>query len=99
MINIPSELPIRQQQFSRLFLIAKKVLEYLMLISLLSSLKANSKCCIVFLVYDYTPWVPGQIPPPLDEFVEFTPSLQQYKPILWLNDYWSLRRDYMPINR
>jgi len=50
------------------------------------------------MVYDYTPWVPGQIPPPLDEFVEFTPSLQQYKPILWLNDYWSLRRDYMPIN-
>jgi len=30
--------------------------------------------------------------------VEFTPSLQQYKPILWLNDYWNLNRDYMPIN-
>ena len=29
------------------------------------------------LVYDHTPWVPGQVPPPLDEFVEFTPSLQQ----------------------
>merc|ERR1719369_2520778 len=50
------------------------------------------------LVYDYTPWVPGQIPPPLDEFVEFTPSLQQYKPILWINDYWNLHRDYVPIN-
>jgi len=50
------------------------------------------------LVYDYTPWVPGQIPPPLDEFVEFTPSLAQYKPILWLNDYWNLHRDYLPIN-
>jgi len=50
------------------------------------------------VVYDHTPWVPGQVPPPLDEFVEFTPSLQNYKPILWLNDYWNLNRDYMPIN-
>lgn len=50
------------------------------------------------VVYDHTPWIPGQVPPPLDEFVEFTPSLQQYKPILWLNDYWNLNRDYQPIN-
>eukprot|EP00092_Neocalanus_flemingeri_P039654 GFUD01043186.1.p1 GENE.GFUD01043186.1~~GFUD01043186.1.p1 ORF type:complete len:633 (+),score=190.98 GFUD01043186.1:50-1948(+) len=50
------------------------------------------------LVFDHTAWVPGQVPPPLDEFVEFTPSLQQYKPIMWLNDYWNLNRDYMPIN-
>merc|ERR1719189_1446946 len=50
------------------------------------------------VVYDYTPWVPGQVPPPLDEFVEFTPSLQNYKPILWINDYWNLNRDYQPIN-
>ena len=34
----------------------------------------------------------------MDKFVEFTPSLQQYKPIMWLNDYWNLNRDYMPIN-
>lgn len=50
------------------------------------------------IVADQTPWVPGQVPPPLDEFVEFTPSLQQYKPIMWVNDYWNLNRDYMPIN-
>jgi hypothetical protein len=50
------------------------------------------------LVFDHTPWVAGQVPPPLDDFVEFTPSLQQYKPILWLNDYWNLQRDYFPIN-
>merc|ERR1740137_281218 len=50
------------------------------------------------VVFDHTAWVPGQVPPPLDEFVEFTPSLQQYKPIMWLNDYWNLNRDYMPIN-
>lgn len=50
------------------------------------------------VVYDHTPWVPGQVPPPLDEFVEFTPSMAQYKPILWINDYWNLNRDYQPIN-
>jgi hypothetical protein len=44
------------------------------------------------LVYDYTPWVPGQVPPPMDEFVEFTPSLQHYKPVLWINDYWNLNK-------
>merc|ERR1740137_378141 len=50
------------------------------------------------LVFDHTAWVPGQVPPPLDKFVEFPPSLQQYKPVMWLNDYWNLNRDYMPIN-
>lgn len=50
------------------------------------------------VVNDYTPWVPGQVPPPLDEFVEFTPSMQNYKPILYLNDYWNLNKDYEPIN-
>jgi len=38
------------------------------------------------------------VPPPLDEFVEFTPSMQNYKPILYLNDYWNLNKEYMPIN-
>eukprot|EP00092_Neocalanus_flemingeri_P010752 GFUD01011581.1.p1 GENE.GFUD01011581.1~~GFUD01011581.1.p1 ORF type:complete len:671 (-),score=212.77 GFUD01011581.1:523-2535(-) len=50
------------------------------------------------VVFDHTPWIPGQVPPPLDEFVEFTPSLQEYKPVLWLNDYWNLNKDYTPIN-
>merc|ERR1719290_848466 len=50
------------------------------------------------IVADHTPWVPGQVPPPLDEFVEFTVNLQQYKPIVWLNDYWNLNREYQPIN-
>ncbi|XP_059095522.1 putative lipid scramblase CLPTM1 [Tigriopus californicus] len=52
----------------------------------------------VSVVWDFTPWTPGQVPPPLDEFVEFTPSLQNYKPIMFVNDYWNLNRDYMPLN-
>ena len=50
------------------------------------------------LVNDYTPWIPGQVPPPLDEFVEFTPSFQNYKPILYMNDYWNLNKEFQPIN-
>lgn len=52
----------------------------------------------VNIVNDYTAWVPGQVPPPVDEFVEFTPSFQNYKPIMYINDYWNLNKDYMPIN-
>merc|ERR1711997_745012 len=33
-----------------------------------------------------------------DEFVEFTPSFANYKPILYMNDYWNLNKDYQPIN-
>jgi len=52
----------------------------------------------VNIVCDHTPWVPGQVPPPLDEFVEFTPSMQNYKPILFINDYWNMNKDYQPLN-
>ena len=52
----------------------------------------------VNIVNDYTPWTPGQVPPPLDEFVEFTTSLTHYKPIFYLNDYWNLNKDYTPLN-
>jgi len=52
----------------------------------------------VNIVCDHTPWVPGQVPPPLDEFVEFTPSMQNYKPILFVNDYWNMNKDYQPLN-
>ena len=33
-----------------------------------------------------------QVPPPIDEFVEFTPSLQNYKPIFYINNYWNLNK-------
>eukprot|EP00096_Caligus_rogercresseyi_P005412 TRINITY_DN2081_c0_g2_i2.p1 TRINITY_DN2081_c0_g2~~TRINITY_DN2081_c0_g2_i2.p1 ORF type:complete len:633 (-),score=222.07 TRINITY_DN2081_c0_g2_i2:1288-3186(-) len=50
------------------------------------------------VVNDFTAWTPGSVPPPVDEFVEFTPSLQNYKPILYHNDYWNLNKDYFPLN-
>lgn len=51
------------------------------------------------LVVDYTNWIPGQVPPPIDEFVEFTTSMQNYKPIMYVNNYWNLNKEYMPINQ
>jgi len=50
------------------------------------------------LVVDYTPWAPGQVPKPIDEFVEFTASMQNYKPIMYVNNYWNLNKEYTPLN-
>lgn len=50
------------------------------------------------LVDDHTPWQKNSVPPPLNEFVEFDKVTGKYYPILFLNDYWNLHEDYMPIN-
>lgn len=50
------------------------------------------------LIFDQTPWTRGKVPPPLDEYVKFMPGGATYLPILYLNDYWNMQRDYMPIN-
>lgn len=50
------------------------------------------------IVVDQTKWVKGAVPSPLDEFINFHPSGQSYLPILFLNDYWNMNRDYQPIN-
>lgn len=50
------------------------------------------------IIDDHTPWVRGSVPQPLDEFIEFEPQTGKYYPIVYLNDYWNLRRDYQPIN-
>lgn len=51
------------------------------------------------VVYDYTPWTKGAIPAPIDQFVEFTPTGEFYKPIVYFNDYWNLVKDYQPFNQ
>ncbi|XP_022659783.1 cleft lip and palate transmembrane protein 1 homolog [Varroa jacobsoni] len=50
------------------------------------------------IVDDHTAWVQGKVPKPLDEYVEFDPHENKYYPILYLNDYWNLNKDYYPIN-
>ncbi|CAG0880629.1 unnamed protein product [Darwinula stevensoni] len=52
----------------------------------------------VNIVNDYTAWTMGAVPPPLDEYVEFTSGGAHYKPIVFFNTYWNLLREYQPIN-
>ncbi|KAJ0175585.1 hypothetical protein K1T71_008744 [Dendrolimus kikuchii] len=53
----------------------------------------------VNLVTDQTNWMQGSVPPPLDEFIYFLPEGKHYKPAVFLNDYWNMMRDYVPINK
>lgn len=50
------------------------------------------------LVTDQTNWVQGTVPAPLDEFITFVNNGNEYKPVLFANDYWNMNRDYKPIN-
>ncbi|XP_067136586.1 putative lipid scramblase CLPTM1 [Centruroides vittatus] len=50
------------------------------------------------IIDDHTPWVQGHVPPPLDEYIEFEPITGKYYPVVYVNDYWNLMRDYQPIN-
>ncbi|XP_005100873.1 cleft lip and palate transmembrane protein 1 homolog isoform X2 [Aplysia californica] len=50
------------------------------------------------LLDDHSPWIPGSVPQPLDEYIDFVPGSNKYYPIVYLNDYWNLNADYMPIN-
>lgn len=50
------------------------------------------------MIYDHTAWTQGAVPAPLDEYIDFEPTTGKYYPIVYLNDYWNLLRDYQPIN-
>lgn len=50
------------------------------------------------IIDDHTPWQKNQVPPPLNEHIEFDRVTGKYYPIVFLSDYWNLHRDYMPIN-
>ncbi|XP_065833660.1 putative lipid scramblase CLPTM1 [Oscarella lobularis] len=52
----------------------------------------------VNLLDDHTPWSPGSVPPPIDQFVKFDNKSSGYYPILYINDFWNLASEYMPIN-
>ncbi|CAK9830187.1 Putative lipid scramblase CLPTM1 [Anthophora retusa] len=50
------------------------------------------------LVTDHTPFVYGQVPPPLDTHIHFLLNEKLYKPVIYLNDFWNMQRDYQPLN-
>ncbi|KAK7104349.1 putative lipid scramblase CLPTM1 [Littorina saxatilis] len=47
---------------------------------------------------DHSPWMRGSVPQPLDEYIEFYPGANKYYPVIYLNEYWNLNSDYMPVN-
>lgn len=47
------------------------------------------------IVYDYTPWVPGQVPPLWTSLLSSLPTDSNISPSSMFNDYWNLNRDYM----
>lgn len=49
-------------------------------------------------VTDQTNWVHGQVPPPLDESIQFVKGGSAYKPVIHVNDFWNMQRDYQPLN-
>lgn len=50
------------------------------------------------MIYDHTMWSPASVPSMLREHIQFEPTTGKYFPIVYMNDYWNLQRDYMPIN-
>lgn len=50
------------------------------------------------MIYDHTAWTQGAVPAPLNEFIHFEPATGKYYPVVYINDYWNLLRDYQPIN-
>lgn len=50
------------------------------------------------MVTDQTNWVSGQVPPPLNEYIEFVQGGSYYKPPVFMNDFWNMQRDYQPLN-
>lgn len=52
----------------------------------------------VNIVVDQTNWIEGTVPPKLDEYIRFVDGGRTYLPIVYINDFWNLGRDYYPIN-
>lgn len=52
----------------------------------------------ISLVTDQTNWMKGAVPQPITEYIHFNADGSVYYPILFLNDYWNMIRDYQPIN-
>lgn len=50
------------------------------------------------VVTDQSVWYHGSVPAPINEYIEFIPGSGTYKPIVFFNDFWNMRRDYQPIN-
>ncbi|XP_011495435.1 PREDICTED: cleft lip and palate transmembrane protein 1 homolog [Ceratosolen solmsi marchali] len=50
------------------------------------------------LVTDQSNWVRGMVPETLDDYIQFTSNGKFYKPVIFMNDFWNMQRDYQPLN-
>ena len=50
------------------------------------------------LITDQTNWPENSIPMPISEYIEFIPYKHVYKPILFVNTFWNLNREYSLLN-
>lgn len=52
----------------------------------------------VNIVNDQTYWTWGSIPQPINEYIKFIDNGKMYKPIVYINDFWNMAKDYKPLN-
>ncbi|KAL5107409.1 hypothetical protein TcWFU_001916 [Taenia crassiceps] len=50
------------------------------------------------LIDDHTPWVRESVPPPINEYIKWYEPTNQYYPVVYINDFWNLNEEYMPVN-
>lgn len=50
------------------------------------------------LVTDQSTFMQGTVMPPFNDYIEFTPGGEHYRPVVFFNEYWNLLRDYQAIN-
>lgn len=49
-------------------------------------------------VTDQSTFMQGTVMPPFNDYIEFTPGGEHYRPVVFFNEYWNLLRDYHAIN-
>uniref|UniRef100_A0A5K3EZ59 Cleft lip and palate transmembrane protein 1 n=1 Tax=Mesocestoides corti TaxID=53468 RepID=A0A5K3EZ59_MESCO len=52
----------------------------------------------VNLIDDHTPWVRGSVPSPISDYIKWYEPTNQYYPAVYINDFWNLNEEYMPVN-
>ncbi|KAH9281009.1 Cleft lip and palate transmembrane protein 1 -like protein [Echinococcus granulosus] len=53
----------------------------------------------VNLIDDHTPWVRESVPAPINEYIKWYEPTNQYYPAVYINDFWNLNEEYMPVNK
>lgn len=52
----------------------------------------------LYLIMDTQKYSPNSLPPPVAKVIEFDFDTMTYQPIMYLSDYWLLKRDLIMVN-